>query len=219
MKVASATAVILVACAPDATVPGPVPAECSLALAHGKSLAAKRPDGPVAAVDLADFCCRDADPLPPPAAATASERPDFGGLHDNAARPIVYDETPPASGTHRSDWGKWGEYAYLPPQRWLHNLEHGGAALLYHPCASLATVAALRQFARTRPADDGGAFRWVLTPYPRLPSRVAVVTWRGRWLGADADTTAIEQFLQRRYRKAPEDFGYDGGYDVLWLDK
>ena len=31
---------------------------------------------------------------------------------------------------------KYGEYAYLPPQRWLHSLEHGAIVLLYHPCAN-----------------------------------------------------------------------------------
>jgi hypothetical protein len=211
--------VLIAACVPDTTVPGPVPTECNLALAHGKALAEKHPAGPVVAVDLVDFCCSDADPLPPPAPATSAERPDFGALHDSSARPIVYDEAPPASGTHRGDWGKWGEYAFLPPQRWLHNVEHGGAALLYHPCAPKEVVDALRQFARNRPPDDGGAFRWVLSPYPRLPSRVAVVVWRARWLGPDVDTTAFDPFLRGYYRKAPEDFGFEGGYDVLWLGK
>jgi len=55
-------------------------------------------------------------------------------------RPIYYPASPPLRfqfrdfvtflcnstfirGNHRPLWAVWGEYLYLPPQRWLHNLE------------------------------------------------------------------------------------------------
>ena len=38
---------------------------------------------------------------------------------------------PPSVGRHRERWGKWGEYDFLPPQRWMHNNEHGAAVFLY----------------------------------------------------------------------------------------
>lgn len=44
------------------------------------------------------------------------------------------------SGTHRKLWPVYGEYVYVPPQRWIHSLEHGAIVLLYHPCANLNQV-------------------------------------------------------------------------------
>lgn len=40
------------------------------------------------------------------------------------------------SGPHRPLWAAFGEYEFLPLQRWIHNLEHGGIVALYHPCAN-----------------------------------------------------------------------------------
>ncbi|XP_075710424.1 tumor protein p53-inducible protein 13 [Rhinoderma darwinii] len=47
---------------------------------------------------------------------------------------IVYTAAIPNSGAHRVTWAKYGEYVYCPPQQWVHNLQHGGVAFLYHPC-------------------------------------------------------------------------------------
>lgn len=79
------------------------------------------------------------------------------------------------SGPHRPAWPRFGEYTYLPPQRWLHALEvccivqmsllwevsfhkldhfvnisslifqHGGVVMLYHPCAHPLEVERLRR--------------------------------------------------------------------------
>lgn len=48
---------------------------------------------------------------------------------------IRYLEQIPSIGPHRPLWARYGEYKYLPPQRWLHNVEHGAIVALYHPCA------------------------------------------------------------------------------------
>ncbi len=125
---------------------------------------------------------------------------------------LTYDAVPPSSGAHRPAWARWGEYEYLPPEHWLHNLEHGGAALLYHPCADSEDVDALREFARARAADDGGDFRWVLTPFGGLPSAVAVVTWEWTYSAECVDETDIEAFLASHYRQAPEDVASDGSF-------
>lgn len=47
---------------------------------------------------------------------------------------IKYIERIPTIGPHRPLWARYGEYLYLPPQRWLHNVEHGAIVVLYHPC-------------------------------------------------------------------------------------
>ena len=126
---------------------------------------------------------------------------------------LTYDVDPPSSGDHRGQWGLWGEYEYMPPEHWVHNLEHGGAVFLYHPCASIETVDALRAFAQARADDDGGAFRWILTPYADLPTAIAVVAWEWTYSSECIDEAEIEAFLVEHYRQAPEDVAGDGSYD------
>lgn len=178
-----------------------------------------------------DPTASDPPDLPPP--PPGCEAADFGpcvagegrmlelgrGLHIAEPEPITYPDSPPASGPHRPDWARWGEYSDLEPARWLHNLEHGGVALLYHPCAGPETIDALRAFADAQPGDAGGPFRYILAPYPDLPdeARVAVVAWGWRYLASCVRTDEIQEFVARRYRTAPEDIAGDGRYSEGWL--
>ncbi len=150
---------------------------------------------------------------------TTTEQPDRGGEHVAAPTHIDYEFSPPASGPHRPEWGRWGEYSYLPPQRWVHNLEHGGIVLLYNPCVDKSVVDKLHAFAAARPGDDGGEFRWVLTPYPGLKSAVAVVAWDWVYEANCVDPDAIEAFVKAHYRKAPEDAAADGTFRDKWLGR
>lgn len=52
------------------------------------------------------------------------------------------------SGGHRPVWPQYGEYNYLPTQRWLHSLEHGAVVMLYHPCANYNEVVHLKDIVR-----------------------------------------------------------------------
>lgn len=145
-----------------------------------------------------------------------------GAEHLPQPEPISYSDNPPSSGDHRPSWARWGEYDYLPPQRWLHNLEHGGVAFLYDPCVSVAVVEALRSFARSQPEDETGAFRWVLTPYPGLSSGVAVVAWEWTWQADCLDVGlkgSLQSFIDEHYRAAPEDLAGDGGYATGWIGR
>lgn len=56
-------------------------------------------------------------------------------IHRCMAVRVKYIERIPTIGPHRPLWARYGEYEYLPPQRWLHNIEHGAIVVLYHPCA------------------------------------------------------------------------------------
>ena len=38
---------------------------------------------------------------------------------------IVYNDSLPTSGAHRPLWPRFGEYTFVPLQRWIHNLEVG----------------------------------------------------------------------------------------------
>lgn len=170
--------------------------------------------------DMADYAC--VDPAWVPAACAegvVTEVDGDNGIHIDEPDVITYEDVPPAAGPHRGMWGAWGEYEFMPPQRYIHNLEHGGVVMLYHPCAASEVVDQLRAYAQGRPDDDGGAFRWILTPYPDLPSTVAVAVWGKVYSSHCVDVDEITDFVDQNYRTAPEDVGRDGTYGRLWLGR
>lgn len=75
---------------------------------------------------------------------------------------IKYDYDIPTFGDHRRLWAQWGEYKYVPAQRWMHNLEHGGIVLLYHPCALQSEVQRLRKIVTSC------LYRHIITPSQSL---------------------------------------------------
>ncbi|XP_019741427.1 uncharacterized protein tp53i13 [Hippocampus comes] len=91
--------------------------------------------------------------------------------------PISYRHSIPNSGAFRPVRAESGEYLYCPPQRWLNNLHHGAAVLLYHPCAAFSERALVSILARSCLHD------YIVTPHPELNKSmpVALVSW-GRTL-------------------------------------
>lgn len=171
-------------------------------------------------LDWIEVACEDPAWMAGMCVAGEGRRQENAGAgHIAEEQPIEYAEIPPASGDHRSRWGRWGEYSYMPPQRYLHNLEHGGIAFLYHPCVEDEVVDALRALARARPEDETGAFRWVLTPYPDLPSAIAVVAWEWVYSAECVRPDEIGGFIDRYYRMAPEDVRSDGSYERGWIGR
>lgn len=174
--------------------------------------------------DRVDASCQGGA-MPAPVACGAAQIAQIanrGQDHVPDGTPIGYEDSPPSSGDHRPSWGRWGEYRLLPPQRWLHNLEHGGVAFLYDPCAAESVVSALREAARALPADESGPARWVLTPYPGLPTGVAVVAWEWTWQAECVDAGnagTLQSFITEHYRKAPEDVAVDGSFAVDWIGR
>lgn len=168
--------------------------------------------------DIIDYSC-SGEAYPVICEAQIINEPSDGAGHYNNPIGLCYDESPPSSGPHRPMWGRWGEYEYMPPQRYIHNLEHGGVAILYHPCVEQAIIDSLRTLACSRPDDDGGEFRWVLTPYADLPTNIAVVAWEWTYLNDCFESLSINEFIDEHYRNAPEDFYYNGSYDTLYVGK
>lgn len=114
--------------------------------------------------------------------------------------PVTYVDPPPSSGPHNPCWASWGlhEGAIVPPERWVHNLEHGGIVYLYNCAESCeAERAVLAKLVATR----GHA---VLTAYPALPSRFAVVSWGHRLVSDCMDEEAFDTFHVRNAGHGPE---------------
>jgi hypothetical protein len=200
----------------DAAEPPPPPPADDMGVSHGGAPQAGLPDTPPPHIDCSTFTFRA--PTSTCEAFEAEFTPSQGAQHI-PTDPIEYLYAPPSSGSHRPQWGRWGEYSWLPPERWLHNLEHGGVALLYHPCAPAEVIEGLREFARAYPPDDAGAFRWVMTPYGDMEHPAALVAWQ--WLARldCLDTAAMSAFVERVYRQAPEDVVGDGAYSEGWIGR
>ena len=142
-----------------------------------------------------------------------------GQQHISLPETIEYAVDPPASGDHRPQWACWGEYSFLPATRWLHNLEHGGIALLYHPCAPQTLIDELRAFARSLPDDGSGPFRWIMTPYDNLPSAVALVAWEWVYESNCMRQDEMYDFVRARYRQAPEDIVSSGAFSEGYIGR
>ncbi|CAH1801481.1 unnamed protein product [Owenia fusiformis] len=132
-------------------------------------------------------------------------------IHVCMSNQIEYTDTPPLSGKHRPNWARYGEYKYVPPQRWLHNLEHGAANFLYHPCADKEQVEIFKHIAKSC------LRRHVITPYRHLPKTApfAVVTWGCKLSMGRVDVSAVKSFVKKHALKTDESpVTRDGKYDL-----
>uniref|UniRef100_H3B256 Tumor protein p53 inducible protein 13 n=1 Tax=Latimeria chalumnae TaxID=7897 RepID=H3B256_LATCH len=127
---------------------------------------------------------------------------------------IVYNETIPNSGPHRPKWAKYGEYIYLPPQRWIHNLEHGGFAFLYHPCVHQSLKEDLSLLARAC------LYKHVITAYGRLSQErpLALVTFGKTLEMSRVKLSEVVDWLRNNVNRAHEsEMLDDGDYEYLHI--
>lgn len=107
---------------------------------------------------------------------------------------VDYPSQPPVGGDHSQCWANWGvQDSELKPERWVHNLEHGGVALLYR-CENDCDedIARLSTFTNDHP-------RTLLTAYSKLPQRFAIVSWEHRLVSDCLDLDAFELFYKANF--------------------
>ena len=114
--------------------------------------------------------------------------------------PIDYEIRPPAGGPHHPCWYDWGVYeSEVPPERWVHNQEHGGVVFMYNcPGGCEAEVAALV-------SAFGSKERVIITPYSNMRWRFAASAWERRILMNCLDIDKLSRFYDAYFAKAPED--------------
>jgi hypothetical protein len=147
----------------------------------------------------------------------------INGLHDTqceqtAQRPlhicypdnITYTEDLPTSGSHRPIWPVYGEYVYVPRQRFIHSLEHGAAVFLYHPCADPEQINEFKAVA------ENCLRRRIVSPYQRLPPDMnfAILTWKCKLVLSSVNVSLIVDFIKARALKGPENVYRDGQYSA-----
>jgi hypothetical protein len=125
--------------------------------------------------------------------------------HQHVPGPVTYSITPPVGGPHNPVWMNAGVYDKpIPPERGVHNLEHGAVWITYRPDLPAAQVKALRSFVDRQSliAESTGIAgqqnRYVdLSPWTGndLPSPIVISAW-GHQLRVDApDDPRLQQFV------------------------
>jgi hypothetical protein len=150
-----------------------------------------------------------------PCNAVVAQFDTGSSIHVEMDLDLDYESVPPCIGDHWPTWTAWGENAdSIPPEVYIHNLEHGGVALLYDcPEGCDDVVSEFRDYAAGVPDDDGGAFRYVLTPFEaELPGKVAAAAWGWTWNADCVDPEALSAFVDAHYRDAPEDVPSSGNF-------
>ena len=161
-----------------------------------------------AACSKTNFSCVD------DVAWTYSEAPtscDRG--HVCITEPLSYPVLPPPlCGQHRPWWPRWGVYDRIPPQRYLHALEHGSAVILVHPCASQSTVDALALFML-----GINNVNMVMATYPLWDAyEYGVLFWNSGYYRNCVNVSELTTYVASRSGKSPEPPTGSGPYAYLW---
>jgi len=139
----------------------------------------------------------------------------YNAMHYCMNETIHYNHKIPTFGAHRPLWPMYGEYVYVPKQRWLHNLEHGAVVLLYHPCADGNELKLLKKIVKNC------LFRHIISPSNDLTSErpLCLLTWGYRLTLSKVDMEVIVHFIKHHANKAPEKTSRDGQYHELLIEK
>jgi hypothetical protein len=128
---------------------------------------------------------------------------------------VAYTTNPPSSGPHYPRWARWNEtyeQPILPPEHWVHNLEHGGVVFLYDcdPGACPDLVAELEALQASLPADDKCVAplrtRTLVARYLGLPGdrTIAAAAWGTTYTARCFDEASLRRFYQQNVAMGPE---------------
>ena len=134
--------------------------------------------------------------------------------HIDPSTTWTYKFYPPTSGPHYSVAGSapvtWKTIDNLVEGQFVHNLEHGGIAILYNcpsgtDCTSLKNQLAdyINKLAPVEPTY--GEVKLVMTPYSKgMTKKVALVAWHYIEFLDGYDQNAITQFYESHVDQGPE---------------
>lgn len=110
-----------------------------------------------------------------------------------------YNSNPPTSGWHYDTPALWGvQDRELPDEQLVHNLEHGGIWISYHPSLGREAVDKLKDIVR------GYRSKVILTPRVRNDSKIALAAW-GKLDAFDVfDEARVLAFIQAFKDQGPE---------------
>jgi hypothetical protein len=141
--------------------------------------------------------------------AQGRQVPDEGQEHIPSNRAGTYKAPyPPTSGQH---WGSlWAEWEMvdrpLPPEEFVHNLEHGGIVILYRcdaPCPQL--VKDLRDLYSTFPKGKHGKVKLVVALDKKIKSPIVILAWTRIDELPKFDRERLLRFYRAHVDRGPED--------------
>jgi hypothetical protein len=151
--------------------------------------------------------------------------PAVAVVHLEPGTAIDWTSNPPATGPHFRIWARWNR-SYRDPALergyWLHNLEHGGIALLYNcPDGCPEQVAALEAIMNQYPPDPTCLApvrnRLLVTSDPLLPEgvRFAAAAWGYTYTAGCFDAPSLTRFVQAHHGKGTENICFDGEFPAI----
>ena len=143
------------------------------------------------------------------AVAQARQMPNEGQEHILSDRAGTYKAPyPPTSGQHWGpNWAEWEMYdRELPPEVFVHNLEHGGIVILYRcdtPC--LQVIKDLGALYTTFPKGKYGKVKLTVAPDRKIKSPIVILAWT--WLDElpKFDRERLLRFYRGHVDRGPED--------------
>ena len=144
---------------------------------------------------------------------------DEGFTHVTEGSSIAYKHSPPSSGNHYPTPAAWGpSQTILAPGTWIHNLEHGGIALVYTcstDCTDIASAARLLYQSLPQHNEPFHASPGVSTIQETkfvssqfvgtMPQKFAVLAWDRELDLATLDTGAVTNFYNKYSEHGRED--------------
>jgi hypothetical protein len=123
--------------------------------------------------------------------------------HTHVTGPVAYSVTPPVGGDHNPTPLTCGVYAKPVPNEYaVHSMEHGAVWITYQPSLPQSEVSQLKSFVERQtvlaPAGGTTGSRYMnLTPYPGLPSPIAVSSWGFQLRLSSPTDPRLQQFVNK----------------------
>lgn len=126
---------------------------------------------------------------------------DQGRKHITTTDHPPYNSNPPTSGWHFPQPAEWGVYQKeLLDETLIHNLEHGGIWISYHPRVGPKMIAELEHFY----AEFGSKI--IITPRAANDSDIALAAWDhlDKFSVSEYSDDRVAQFIEAFRNKGPE---------------
>lgn len=144
---------------------------------------------------------------PASAPRLGDEHPDQGRQHiQEGEQHEPYNSDLPSSGPHYVQPAPWGVYDQeVPPEVFVHNLEHGGIVVAYHPDLPQDQIDKLKSLFDEPYSRQGfRPTKVLLFPRPSNSKPIQLASWR-RTLNLDSyNEDVLVQFYLTNIGKSPE---------------
>jgi hypothetical protein len=123
---------------------------------------------------------------------------------------VTYASRPPSSGAHFGSWyPSYGVFEDdIPPELWVHNLEHGAVVMLFNcPQGCPDVVAQAKELMLELPKVRNvkrGLPRLLVVPYKEMDAKIAMVSWGYVLELNEFDKDKLKRFFEARVDRGPE---------------